>query len=137
MKPCLTLLLSLFLGLHSVNAQVGYTRDEVIKKFGSNFHKTGVSELGEQYIIYQMQDTSATGSYTKTMGFYFKKSGSDTLYCNEQFIMEPLSELKKWVSYLDSKFEKISKQQYRDKQNKMIYRVSIINNQCSLRIWYE
>ncbi|HEY4800743.1 MAG TPA: hypothetical protein VII99_16805 [Bacteroidia bacterium] len=137
MKSASLLIFVLWFGLHSANAQVGYSRDEVISKFGNDFFKTGVSDIGEQYIIYKMQDTSASGIYTKTMGFYFKKSESGTLYCNEQFIMEPLSELKKWVDYLNGKFEKISEKEYRDKASKIIYRVSIIDNQCSVRIWYE
>src|SRR5258708_37989933 len=115
MKTIVTFAFILFLGLEVINAQVGYTRNEIISKFGNTYYKTGISTIGEPYIIYKVQDTSATnGIYNKTMGFYFKKYEDGTEYCNEQFIMEPMSEINKWVQYLNTKFEKISKNEYKD-----------------------
>lgn len=138
MKKLITLIFALFLAMQTIHAQVGFTRSEITSKYGNTFFKTGVSTLGEAYIIYQVKDSTATsGSFTKTMGFYFKKVKDGPDYCNEQLIMEPKEELKKWVDYFNSKYEKISKTEYKDTANKIIFKVSIINEQCAIRIWYE
>ena len=138
MKKIITLALILFLGLQTVNAQLGRTRSEITEKFGENFYKTGRSNEGDPYIIYKTEDSSATsGSYAKTLGFYFRKSDDGTEYCNEQLIMEPLSELNNWVEYYKSKYEEIGNMKYRDNTNKVIFKVSVIDNHCAVRMWYE
>ncbi|MBI3500973.1 MAG: hypothetical protein HY063_04185 [Bacteroidetes bacterium] len=138
MKNILLLPLLLFYGLPLVNAQVGYTRSDITARFGTAYYKTGTSAIGEPYVIYKTQDsTAASGIFIKTMGFYFKKSDDGTEYCNEQLIMEPLSELQKWVEYYKSKYKQISKKEFKDETNKIIFRVSIIDNQCAVRIWAE
>src|ERR1035437_5991908 len=138
MKKIVTLSLILFLGLQTVHAQLGHTRSEITDKFGNNFYKSGTSNLGEPYVIYKTQDSSATsGSYTKTLGFYFKNSEDGTEYCNEQLIMEPLTELNNCVEYYKGKYEEIGNMKYRDNTNKVIFKVSVIDNHCAVRIWYE
>ena len=138
MQKILPLSLLFFLCALTVNAQLGRTNTEIINKFGKDYHKTGVSNLGEPYIIYKIQDSSAaSGSYTKTIGFYFKEDDNGTQYCNEQLIMEPLTELNSWVDFYKSKYETIGNMMYRDNTNKVIFKVSVIDNHCAVRMWYE
>src|ERR1035437_7983974 len=109
MKQIATLSLILFVGLQTVHAQLGNSRSEITGKFGTNFYKNGTSKQGEPYIVYKIQDSTATsGSFTERVCFYFTKSDDGTEYCNEQLILDPLSELNYWVEYYRATTKKLA-----------------------------
>ena len=138
MKKTITLALILFLVFQTVYAQLGRTRTEIIGDYGNTFYKTGTSKVGEPYILYQKQDSTITsGIFNEIVGFYFKQETDGTNYCNEEVIMDPLSELNYWVKYYKSNYREIGSMKFMDDKNKVIFQVTVVNNSCAIRIWYE
>ena len=138
MKKIIGLSLTLFLSTQLVKAQLGSTETQVVSKFGDKYYKMGLSNRKEPYVVYQVKDSSATsGHYTKFIGFYFKKYGDGMEYCNEQVIMEPISELNTWIENYKSKYEEIGYRRYRDKTNKVLFKISEVDSFVKINIWYE
>ena len=132
------LFIFLFFTAQTLMAQLGSTETQVISKFGDKYYKMGRSNLKEPYVIYQVKDSSATsGHYTKFIGFYFKKYSDGMEYCNEQVIMEPISELNNWVEDYKNKYEEIGYRKYRDKTNKVLFKISQVDSLVKINIWYE
>ncbi|MET4072867.1 hypothetical protein [Hymenobacter sp. UYCo722] len=86
-----------FISSHSKAQGVGYTRGEIILKYGNNY-KSGVSKSGDKYIAY-IDNTSRT---TKT--FYLNEKDS----CYMVMRLYPKSEANSVIKLLNEKYVKIS-----------------------------
>jgi len=137
MKKIITLTL-IFLSLIGVNAQVGSTKAEIIKKYGANFEE-GNTDGDTPYIVYKEEfETEASGKYTRKSAFFFTENKSKELICFTRKTIEPSSEINNFVKYYNSLgFVKINELKWKDYENNMVYELEVDDGYCILTAYMD
>jgi hypothetical protein len=134
-KKIAGLILFLFLGLNSVNAQFFKTIKEIITEYGYDY-QNGKLSSGEVYLIYEDElTTEISGTFTRKMLFFFDK---ETDMCVGTILFEPLSEKPKNVAfYKNSRAIEIGYQRWKDLKLNIIYKVEEENGLCVITSLYD
>jgi hypothetical protein len=135
MKIALLTLVICALMFSELIAQLGSTKTEIAQNHGWNF-ESGVTtdEFKVNYIYYdkQMQSNSG-GNYQSRYVFYFNEKG----YCNQQKIMEPISEINAWIKYFNSDMVRIDKMKWKDYSTGIVYHVESKEEIVIVTSFYE
>lgn len=134
MRNILGLLLILFLSLQTLKAQIGQSRNDIIKEYGYNY-TTGTTDDGHEYIEYKKDvNTNASGNYTEYNVYYFEKTDDGREFCYFRRRIEPSSETNIDVAYLKSKFVEIGTMRWKDYENNIIYDIVVKDGFCTTTV---
>ena len=138
MKKIITIAL-IFFNLITLNAQVGSTKAEIIKEFGTTFEEDKTTDDETPYIVYEKEfETNASGKYIRKSAFYFTENKSKELICFLRKIIEPTSEINAFVKYYNGKgYVKINELKWKNYENNMVYELEIDDGSCILSVYRD
>lgn len=120
MKNLIVTLLLCLTGMVSV-AQLGYTVEEIVEKFGSKY-ELGYTDDSTFYMFYPKAEI--TKDYTSPLFAYFTSDKKDGI-CIAKKLFYPLSDLNKTISEYNEKLVKESDLKWIDYEKGIIYIVKI------------
>ncbi len=136
-KKTAGLIIIIFLGLNSVNAQLNISRADIINEKGHNY-TSGTTEKGVRFITYENErQTKASGKYTQMEIYFFGILYGGTEIANKMVIIEPATETNTYVNFFRSIHVEIGYRQWKDSElENLTYKIEMKGEYCLIIIEY-
>lgn len=132
-------ILGLILLLSSQNseAQLSYTRSEIIKEKGNDY-ESGATDDGRKSIMYNEHfNSEKSGNFTRFSFFFFKTLANGKEICNLIRIIDPSSETNSNVGYFKKNLIEIDYMKWKDYESNVIYQIELVDGLCMTSIYYD
>ena len=119
----------------NVKAQLGYTKSEVIEKYGEP-NKRALTQSGDTYFAYERQlNTNASGVYTQGKVLYFMENGQGIITCYCIKYVEPLTEFNPNIVWYNTHFVLISSFKWKDYTTGLTYDMYTNDGLCITEVY--